>query len=285
MSQYIFGEIDVPRLDTDSSPISPFDMSRSMRLNPNNELVRAILAFLGQSIEEVRRELAQAEKRRRAHEEAKKLAKQASEIARVINEDFDAFRRRLAQARGRASGGGDFGRNEAGGGQGSDDIDLGTTTPAEVIAPTGGIGSSGGHGGNGTTPRHLNPKVAVAGPDAPKQGRPAGGTDGHQKPSGGFLVKFDDMGVESPRAKYVRDERTIYINLDHPQLAAAKGLGSIDEPVFRRLAYEVAFSEYAIALASDLAAQGDFVDPSDAIVEIRDTLNRVARKGAALYSA
>jgi hypothetical protein len=45
MAQYIFGDIDVPKLDEDQSPITPFDVSRSMRLNPNNELVRSIYTF------------------------------------------------------------------------------------------------------------------------------------------------------------------------------------------------------------------------------------------------
>jgi hypothetical protein len=53
--------------------------------------------------------------------------------------------------------------------------------------------------------------------------------------------------------------------------------------VFRRLAYEVAFSEYAIALASELVNHGEYIDPSDPIVDIRETLNRVARQAAALY--
>ena len=59
---------------------------------------------------------------------------------------------------------------------------------------------------------------------------------------------------------------------------------STEEAAFRRLSYEVAFSEYAIALASELNEHGDFIDPSDAIVEIGLTLNRIARKGAALYA-
>ena len=71
MSNYIIGEIDVPRLDEDNSPISPFDLSRSMRLNPSNELVRAIYAFIGQSVEQVRRELVDRERQRRQSEEAK----------------------------------------------------------------------------------------------------------------------------------------------------------------------------------------------------------------------
>ena len=34
MSDYIFGEIDVPRLDDEKAPIPAYDMSRCMELNP-----------------------------------------------------------------------------------------------------------------------------------------------------------------------------------------------------------------------------------------------------------
>ncbi len=285
MSQYIFGEIDVPGLDEGQSVFPAFDMTRSMRLNPNNEIVQAIMAFVGQRIEEVRRGLVEEEKKRRADEEARKLAQQAAEIARVINEDFKAFRERLAQMRAKAGGGSDLRKSEEGGGDEDDLVLFGSQIPAEIISETGGPGSCGGVGANGTEPRDLNPQAVAGDSDASKQGRAAGGERGQRKPSGGFLVRFDEMGAESPRAKYVRDERTIYINVDHPQLDAAKGLGSTEDPAFRRLAYEVAFAEYAIALAVELAARGEYLDPSDPIVDIRDTLNRVALKGAVLYSA
>ena len=65
MSQFIFGEIDVPKLDEDKSPIPPFDVSRSMRLNADNDLVRAIHSFIGMKVEFVRRSLFEAEKKRR----------------------------------------------------------------------------------------------------------------------------------------------------------------------------------------------------------------------------
>ena len=45
----------VPKLDEDKSPIAPFDVSRSMRLNAENEMVRAIHALVGTRVEEVRR--------------------------------------------------------------------------------------------------------------------------------------------------------------------------------------------------------------------------------------
>jgi hypothetical protein len=83
---------------------------------------------------------------------------------------------------------------------------------------------------------------------------------------------------------YVRDERTIYINLDHPQLVAAKGSTAVEDPIFLRLAYEVAFSEYAIALAHELNRNNEYIDTSDPIVSIRETINRIARKAASFYS-
>ena len=48
---------------------------------------------------------------------------------------------------------------------------------------------------------------------------------------------------------------------------------------------EVAFSEYAIALASELAAAEQYIDINDPIFDIRDTLNRISRSAAGLYKA
>ena len=285
MAQCLFGEIDVPRLDEDRSPIAPFDLSRSMRLNPSNETVQAIYAFVGQKVEIVRRELVEAEKKRKATELAKKLAAQATEIARVINEDFDDFRQRVAKAKAKAVGGSDVHQLDADGGDQDGDLLFGHDLPAEVVAPTGGPGGGQEGGGRDTEPRNLAPAVTPGLPHSERKGKLAGGVDRKPIPRGGFRVEFDSLGAESHRATYVRDERTIYINLDHPQLAAARGLESVEDAAFRRLAYEVAFSEYAIALASELAARDEYLDPSDPIVDIRETLNRIARKAANLYAA
>jgi hypothetical protein len=278
MAQYIFGEIEVPKLDDDKSPIAPFDVSRSMRLNPENELVRSLYAFIGQKVEDVRRALAEEDKKRKSEEEMKRLTKQAAEIARVINEDFDAFRQQVAKVRAKSSGGIDAYRSGANGADENSDILFGDELPAEIVCPPV-------HGDRppnpGPTPRP--PVVTPADPDTEKLGRPAGAGAG-RRPQGGFRVQFKPMGAEFDRALYERDDRTIYINLEHPQLVAAIGGGNIDDPVFRRLAYEVAFSEYAIALASELESRGHYIDPSDPIVDIRSTLNRLARKAALLYS-
>ena len=92
------------------------------------------------------------------------------------------------------------------------------------------------------------------------------------------------MGEEANRATYVSEERTIFINLDHPQVKNARGAAVVDDPLFRRLAYEVAFTEYALALTSELANRDEFPDAQEALYEVRAIMNRVARKSASLYA-
>jgi len=283
MSEYIFGEIDVSRLDDDKSPIPPFDLSRSMHLNPSNELVKTLYSFIGPKIEYVRRELVKVEKQRKASEEAKKLAKQAESIAQVINEDFQDFRQRLAKAKAKAMGSFDFGPKSMKTGLEAEDLIFGSEEPAEIISPVGDLGSEGGAHRGGTEPRTLFPQVTTSSEDTEKLGRPGGGSGHRSVPRGGFQVVFKQMGSNEARAKYVSAGRTIYINLDHPQLVAARGHGTTGDLVFQRLAYEVAFCEYCIALAHELNQRNEYIDTSDPIVAIRENINRIARKAAHLY--
>ncbi len=283
MAQYIFGEVDVPKLD-DDWPISPFGVSRDMQLNPSNELVRVLLAFIGRKVEEVRKKLVDDERRRKATEDAKKLAQQASEIARLINEDFSEFSSRLAKTRARALGSTDAYRVEPRGGDTGEDIVPGGQIPARHGNDTGAPGATGEGGGGVGEPRTLLPELE-ADVDGEKKGKLAGGKGKTPRTRGGFDVKFEEMGSGEHRAKYRAEDRTIYINLDHPQVKTSLGSGTSDDPVFRRLAYEVAFAEYAIALAMEFAQlDGHYLDPDEPIVDIRNHLDRLARKGAHLYA-
>lgn len=281
MSNYIFGDIEVPALDEDSSPIPPFDLSRSMRLNPSNELVQAIYAFINRSVEEVRKELIDQEKQRRAGEEARRLNRQADEIAKLINEDFTLFKNKVAKVKSKAKGVTDDMEEIS---TTEDDIDalvFGNSEPASVENDVGGPGAIGGGRAGGKTPRELLPEVAPGG--AESKGSKARGSEHVRSARGGFHVEFKSLGADERRATYATAERTIYINLDHPQVINARGTGTTDDIVFRRLVYEIAFTEYAIALASELARHGEYIEATDPIFEIRETINRLARKAAAFY--
>jgi hypothetical protein len=281
MSNYIFGEIEVPALDNDSSPIPPFDLSRSMRLNPSNDIVRAIYAFVNRSVEQVRKELLDQEKRRRASEEVRRLNSQADEIARLINEDFGLFKNKVAKVRAKARGNADLLDATPVEMQDIDVLVFGNNELATVVSDVGALGAQGEGLCGGTIPRELIPEVEPGG--AEPRGSKSVGSQQLRSSRGGFRVEFKPMGIEERRAAYITQERTIYINLDHPQVVAARGGASIDDVSFRRLIYEIAFTEYAIALASELARHGEYIEPTDPIFEIRETINRLARKAAPLY--
>jgi hypothetical protein len=93
--------------------------------------------------------------------------------------------------------------------------------------------------------------------------------------------------VNEKRAKYDRDARTIYINLEHPRIAmearTATTQSPIDDPNFLRMAYEIAFTEYAIVLAQELSAKQFFFDPQDALVELRQTIDDLSKSFATAW--
>lgn len=293
MAEFLFGEIDVPALDSDQATPRAFDASRSLRLNPDNPLVAAIYSFVGPKIEKVRKELVEAQRERRSSEEAKRLRREAEKIEEIINDDFAAFRKRLQKVKAATSGSGfDAGESQSASGgtpTGADeDFLYGGEEPATIVEGTGEVGTPNPDpepkpGPVDPEPRRLNPIVE---PD------PAGEALGHHQPRGdqtprrrgGFQIEFDHQGEGSARAVYQRERRTIFINLDHPQIAAARKGHGTEDPVFRRLAYEVAFAEYAIALAYELDYREEFPDAGDAIYEIRETIHRIARSAAALYA-
>ncbi len=288
MAQFIFGEVDVPALDDDGSAVAPYDLTRSMQLNPNNTVVQTLFAFVGRHVEQLRRELVEEERKRRIGEEARRLAQQAAEIARILNADFEAFRQRLARARSANAGGRDNAPDAIQAEAGTN-IAPGGDLPAEHQPHQEDEGDVRGEGDVAPEPSAprtpTEPPLIPGHPESPFIGASADSAERSERPRGGFRVEFANNGNEAARAKYVAEERAIYINLDHPQVAAAKGVGGMDDPAFRRLAYEVAFAEYAIALASEMDSRGEFIEPSDAIFGIRETINRVARLGAALYAA
>lgn len=280
MSNYIFGEIDVPALDEDDSPIPPFDLSRSMRLNPNNEIVKSIYGFIGYNVDKIRRELVAEEKNRKKSEEGKKLANQAKEIEKYINNDFIEFKNKIIRIKAQRRTGFDYSKE-------IDNKDIqgivipGHEIPSTEISPDGNIGAIGDKGGGGKKPRSLMPQMEIDN-DAPMKGKIVGESSSKKRESGGgFSVEYRNMGPDENRAKYNNDQRTIFINLDHPQLVAAKG--GKEEYLFNKLSYEIAFTEYAIVLSSELNASGEYSDISDAIVDVRMTINRIAKKAAELY--
>lgn len=149
-ANYIFGIFEVPALSADKSPISPFDMSRSMRLNPRNELVAEIYRFIGMNVEQCRRALELNDRERRKAEDAKKLAKEAEAIAEIINKDFAEWRNQVRQVVAQTSGKADVFEGTV---LGDDDQNyvLGSDVPATSIDTSAGPGPLDATSGGATS--------------------------------------------------------------------------------------------------------------------------------------
>jgi hypothetical protein len=113
---------------------------------------------------------------------------------------------------------------------------------------------------------------------------PVGGVDGKQRrPRGGFKVEYKNLGKNVERSMYDPTALTILINLDHPLVVAALGDGHVEDTTFRRLSYEIAFSEYAMGLGYEISKQDPNIPADDLLYEVRSTLNRISSAAVALY--
>ena len=145
-----------------------------------------------------------------------------------------------------------------------------------------------GRGGKGSGVRgRPAPKIPPRGepdPNGPDTVDPAGGAAKRQRrPQGGFRVEYKNLGKNEDRSRYDSSALAILINLDHCVVAAALGGGRVEDPAFRRLSYEIAFSEYAMGLGYEVLKHDPNIPADDLLYEVRDSLNRVAASAAVLY--
>jgi hypothetical protein len=281
---YLFGSIDVPSLESFETPIQPFDDSRSLKLNPEHPVVRVLIGFLGSKLEEMRLEQVRASRAAHKTEEMRRLNQEAQKIADVLNQDFRSLRDRLDQIRAASASKGPakslFG-SQPDGDSNQDMWTKGMQERGVIELPPHGSSERQG----AVRPK---PNLDFDGhPDAAgKQSvDPAGGDGAKRRARGGFEVRFDHLGAEEQRSKYDRTSLAILINLDHVAVANALRSTGSDDPVFRRLSYEIAFSEYSMALGYELTRQDPDMPADDLLYEVRATLNRVSKAAASLYLA
>jgi hypothetical protein len=280
---YIFGEIDVPAIETYDTPIEPYGDSRDLTLRVEHPVVLVLTSFIGPALEKVRRQLAEKYKQAKLSEQARRLTDEANKIAEILNEDFRDVQDRLNNVRSAASKTGPatslFGSEPEGG-----------DTDDDWVA---GIDEIGDVDNNVTDPNKTDrgegrdkPSIKASGtlnPNGTDSVSKSGGTGKKQKPKGGFTVDFENLGADEGRSRYDGSSLRIIINLDHSVVKAACDIAGIEDPAFRRLSYEIAFSEYAMALGYEMLAQDPEQPGDDLLYEVRTTLNRVSASAAALY--
>jgi hypothetical protein len=285
----LFGEVTCDLLETWEGEPAPFDNTRNNTLNPANPVVATLLGWVSGRLKKIVVDLDEAERSRKKTEEARKLAREAQRLSSALNEDFRELQRQLAkirsdQSRLPTSGYTQHVENVIGPLADPGDPDTailpgGGDIPTDMqqAGPPSGDGHRGTEGAPGDEPRPgsgILPGEQTGAPRKKAQRR---------RPSNTFSIEFVNETAERDRSHYDQETRTIYVNLDHPQLTAAKSIHpDVDSDGFRQVAYEVAFVEYALALMTEEAYRDANMDPHDVLFDVRRTVNRVATRIPAL---
>ncbi len=244
-TEYLFGELEVPALDDDAAPVPAFLSTRDLTLNPENPIVAEMLPWLRGCIEAVRRELVQRARERRRAAEQLELEKLGTHISTLLNAMYRGERVALVPA---------------------------APAPPAVVPEPATAKTRAPRGDRGI-PRGPRPPRSVDEPPAApapvettvpslREGQPAG-----------FRVLFRNVGDENLRAFYVREERGIVMNLDHPEAQAALGIGGPTAPFFAHYCYRTAMEEFTLAMVAELG----YPDAPEIAREIRERADKYSR--------
>ncbi len=148
-------------------------------------------------------------------------------------------------------------------------------TPWEQTGQDHGAGSRGSSSGPGDLPRPGPTAHPGSEPGAKKSI-----AEGKRKQRRAvFSIDYENATAASRRSRYERDTKTIFINLDHPQIASSyeAGGGRIESRQFRAICYEVAAVEYALALPYEKLEHVE-MHATEVLFDVVETINRITRR-------
>jgi len=159
----------------------------------------------------------------------------------------------------------------------------GETEKGDMKVREGELNAEHNGGKRGDADREAN---AIQDPQGDKGARSRETEQGNRRrlqPKGSFRVIPKAMGVDAPRAYYAATHMTIYVNTDHPQIAAT---GDPSGAEFKILLAECAASEFALALTAMRIENGDpDVDPGQWPTIITAIRREESETGAELAQA
>ena len=279
-AKYIFGEVDVPILEDGDWDIPAFDNTRSLQLNDQNPVVARLKGWISHELTKVHEELVREAEAKRQTEQAKRLRREAKRIADVLNEDFAEQEMKLENARKATDQAGLKPVDDAPGNDGLLPGDGEFPTNLQQAGNEHGNGTGGEQTGEGETPR-PGPSLI----DGNGVGSKTGQREGNRRRRRGvFLIEYENASAEEARSRYDSDKKTIYINLDNPQIdrALQSSKGRTSGQQFREMCYEVAAVEYSLALEHERVDNDEVNHADDALYNMRETINRVTRRIAAV---
>lgn len=250
-AEYLFGELEVAALDDDDAPIPAFLATRDLTLNPENPLVAELVPWVRACLETVRRELVRRAQARRRAAEQRELERLGSDIGSLLNQMWRGERSRLVPAAPEPA----------------------APAPAEEPSPPALALTRAPRRDKGIPrgPRPARPPEPQPAPPPP----PGATVPSLREGSGaaGFRVAFRNVGEANLRAFYVREERAIVLNLDHPEAVASLALGGPTSPFFAHFAFRMSVEEFTLAMVSELG----YPDAPEIAQEIRERADKYSR--------
>ena len=262
MSEFIFGEIDCPQLDYDSK-VANSTVARDMSLSASSPLVKSLYSFIGPKVEEVRKIIVENNKQEKQSEEAKKLQKIADVAAEKINNHFEQYKDKIRMQVNRISNGkvgiAKAFNSEIENQNGS--LTVGDELDAIINNDYKALNGSGKKNSKSNKKNNSNIEEKK---DENKRAKRVNG-NGKNKSSGGsrFLVEYRKNDADNPRAKFDRDNNIVYINLDHPYIAEIRKESKDNDLLFKKITYDIAFTEYAFGLSYLLLEKKWFKENTD----------------------
>jgi len=275
-AKYIFGEVDVPILEDGEWDIPPFDNTRSLQLNDQNPTVVRLKGWLTQELKDVHAQLVQEAEEKRRSEQAKRLRREAKRIQDIINDDFVEQELKLERARRATDRAGLKAVADTPGDDGLLPGEGETPTDQQQAGNEHGEGNGGSEVGEGETPR-PGPSL-IEGED---KGQKTGQKEGKQRRRRGvFSLGYENASQKEARSRFDPESKTIWINLDHVQIARALEMskGKTTGLQFREMSYEVATVEYSLALEHVRVENDEANDPEDSLYNVRETIDRMTRR-------
>ena len=275
-AKYIFGEVDVPILEDGEWDIPPFDNTRSLRLNDQNPAVARLKGWLSFELSAVHERLAQEAEAKRRSDQAKKLRREARRIQDILNDDFVEQELKLQRARRATDRAGVMVVADAPGIEGVLPGEGDIPAKVQQAGNEHGEGNGGSQVGEGETPR-PGPSL-IEGEDS---GKRTGHREGKQRRRRAvFSLDYENASEEEARSRFDSETKTIWINLDHLQIARALAMskGKTSGLQFREMSYEVAAVEYSLALEHVRVENDEANDPEDSLYNVRETIDRITRR-------
>lgn len=285
-NQFIFGEVECPKLADESLVPPVFDSSRREELNQDQPVADDFFKYISICVDKVRKILEKESNDRKQKERDEILKKESEKMKDFFNQDFKQhnleFQKRIAKVRGDL----DY-KEDVAPELGETKIVIGKDFAVNIEEGNQGAGihdrHNDGEGGDNENPSSngkLNPTDELSNNYGKKSDLKK-----KRSMSGGFNFEWDNLGVEDKRAKYDDVTRTITINLDHPLISRIDKMvsGQRGSSAFLRASYEAAIFEYAVAIAikkSQSSLCDDTLD--EGVLQMQELVDNLLKKMANL---